>query len=42
MEDAIASLSELLLTLQGTGDYAGTAKLMEEKGVVDAALRSDL
>jgi len=42
MEEAMNSLSELLLTLQGTGDYEGTAKLMNEKGLIDAALQSDL
>jgi hypothetical protein len=42
MEEAMNALSELLLTLQGTGDYEGTAKLMNEKGLIDAALQSDL
>lgn len=42
MGEAMNALSELLLTLQGTGDYDGTAKLMSEKGRVDAGLQSDL
>ena len=42
MEEAMNALSGLLLTLQGTGDYEGTAKLMNEKGLIDAALQSDL
>ena len=42
MEEAMNALSELLLTLQGTGDYEGTARLMNEKGVIGAALQGDL
>ena len=42
MEEATNALSELLLTLQGTGDYEGTAKLMNETGVIGDALQSDL
>jgi len=42
MGEAITALSELLLTLQGTGDYAGTAALMDEKGLIGAGLQSDL
>jgi hypothetical protein len=42
MGEAMTALSELLLTLQGTGDYAATAALMDEKGLIDAGLRSDL
>ena len=42
MEEAMTALSELLLTLQGTGDYEGTAKLIEEKGAIGAQLQSDL
>jgi len=38
----MTALSELLLTLQGTGDYEGTATLMNEKGVIEAGLQSDL
>lgn len=42
MEEAMTALSELLLTLQGTGDYEATATLMNEKGVIEAGLQSDL
>ena len=42
MKEAMNALSESLLTLQGTGDYEGTAKLMDEKGVIGTALRGDL
>ncbi len=41
-EDAIASLSRLLLTLQGDGDYAGAKKLTETKGVIARSLQADL
>ena len=42
MEEAMTALSELLLTLQGTGDYDGTATLIEEKGAIGAELEGDL
>lgn len=42
MEEAMTSLSTLILTLQGDGDYAGVDKLVKEKGVVGAELQSDL
>jgi hypothetical protein len=42
MQEAMTALSELLLTLQGTGDYAGTAALIEEKGVIGPELQRDL
>jgi hypothetical protein len=42
MGEAMTALSELLLTLQGTGDYAATATLMDEKGLIGAGLQSDL
>lgn len=42
MGEAITALSELILTLQGTGDYAATAALMEEKGLIERGLQSDL
>lgn len=42
MEEAMTALSELLLTLQGTGDYAATAALIEEKGAIGAELQGDL
>jgi hypothetical protein len=42
MGEAMTALSELVLTLQGTGDYDATAALMDEKGLIDAGLQSDL
>ena len=42
MQDAMNSLSELILTLQGNGDYDAVKKLMEEKGVIGKTLQVDL
>ena len=42
MREAVAGLSELILTLQGDGDYDGVAQLIEEKGVVPPELQADL
>jgi hypothetical protein len=42
MEEAMSSLSNLLLTLQGNGDYEGASSLTNEKGVIDAVLQADL
>ena len=42
MGDAVNSLSILILTLQGDGDYDGVAKLVAEKGVIGATLTEDL
>ena len=42
MSEAIDSLSKLILTLQGNGDYEGVAKLVAEKGLIKADLQSDL
>jgi hypothetical protein len=42
MQDAMSSLSNLLLTLQGDGDYEGASSLTNEKGVIDAELQRDL
>ena len=42
MREAVSGLSELILTLQGDGDYEGVTKLIEEKGVVLPELQSDL
>ena len=41
-QDAIASLSRLLLTLQGDGDYDGAKDLTETKGIITPALQADL
>ncbi len=42
MEDAMASLSRLLLTLQGDGDYEGAKQLTESRGVIKPVLQRDL
>jgi hypothetical protein len=42
MNMAMKELSNLILTLQGNGDYDGVAKLVSEKGVISAELQSDL
>ncbi len=42
MEEAMKDLSNLILTLQGNGDYDGVAKLVKEKGKISADLQKDL
>ncbi|WP_340677976.1 Zn-dependent hydrolase [Paraglaciecola sp.] len=42
MGKAVDALSNLILTLQGDGDYAGVAKLVAEKGIIKAQLAADL
>jgi len=42
MQNAMAALSELLLTLQGNGDYEGASELMATKGVISEELQNDL
>jgi len=42
MNKAMTSLSELILRLQGDGNYAGVGKLFEEKGNVSVELAADL
>ena len=42
MQDAMAALSELLLTLQGNGDYEGARQLTAEQGVIGSQLQADL
>jgi uncharacterized protein YcfL len=42
MEIAMTELSELILKLQGNGDYNGVANLVKEKGVISPELQSDL
>ena len=42
MQGAIASLSRLLLTLQGDGDYEGAKELTETKGIITPQLQADL
>lgn len=42
MRNAMNSLSEKILTLQGNGDYAGVVALFEQLGSIDAQLQADL
>lgn len=42
MEQAMNGLSELILTLQGNGDYEGVKSLMTTKGKISADLQKDL
>ncbi|MEO1575354.1 MAG: Zn-dependent hydrolase, partial [Pseudomonadota bacterium] len=42
MQDAMAALTETLLTLQGNGDYVGTYQLMKDKGIVPDDLQNSL
>ncbi len=42
MEVAMTDLSNLILTLQGNGDYDGVAKLVADKGVISSGLQADL
>jgi hypothetical protein len=42
MQVAMKDLSNLILTLQGNGDYDGAAKLVAEKGIISSELQSDL
>jgi hypothetical protein len=42
MEQAMESLSRLILTIQGDGDYAAAGALLAEKGVVGPALQAEL
>jgi hypothetical protein len=42
MASAIDTLSELILTLQGNGDYNGVKLLVAEKGVIGEVLSADL
>ena len=42
MENAMVALSQLILTIQGDGDYAAAGALLEEKGTVGTALQAEL
>ncbi|QCR23360.1 Zn-dependent hydrolase [Pontibacter sp. SGAir0037] len=42
MRESMNKLSELILTLQGNGDYAGVGKLLNEQGQIDASLQKSL
>ena len=42
MREAVRSLSERILTLQGDGDYEGANAFMDEMAVMDETLQADL
>ena len=42
MQSAMAALSEVLLTLQGDGDYDGASELLATRGVISGELQADL
>ena len=42
MEGAMKDLSNLILTLQGNGDYDGVAQLVADKGIISEDLQNDL
>ena len=42
MGTAVKDLSQLILSLQGEGDFEGVSKLVAEKGIIDAQLQKDL
>lgn len=42
MQKAMNSLSNVIITLQGNGDYEGVKKMMEEKGKIGPELQKDL
>ncbi|MBN1186009.1 MAG: Zn-dependent hydrolase [Bacteroidales bacterium] len=42
MKEAMNSLSNLILTIQGDGDYNAAGKLIEEKGIIYPELSEDL
>lgn len=42
MREAMNALSEIILTLQGNGDYDGVAQLVAEKGKIGDVLQSEL
>jgi hypothetical protein len=42
MRQAMTALSEVILTLQGDGDYEGASQLINEKGLIEPQLQTDL
>ncbi|MEM7297639.1 MAG: Zn-dependent hydrolase [Bacteroidota bacterium] len=42
MREAMDALSEIILTLQGNGDYEGVAQLVAEKGKIGEVLQAEL
>jgi hypothetical protein len=42
MPEAVRTIAQRILTLQGDGDYQGAGRLLAERGVVPGVLRADL
>ena len=42
MQAAMNALSEIILTLQGNGDYDGVTELVADKGIIGSELQADL
>ena len=42
MAEAMAALSEVILTLQGDGNHAGAGELLGQQGVIFPGLQADL
>ena len=42
MQTAMNALSEIILTLQGNGDYDGVTELVADKGIIGSELQADL
>jgi hypothetical protein len=42
MKQAMEALSQLILTIQGNGDYEAAGQLLNEKGVIGSGLRNEL
>jgi len=42
MKNAVQSLTTLILTIQGDGDYEAAARMIKQYGVIDDMLRADL
>ena len=42
MQTAMTSLSAMILTIQGDGDFAAAEKLINDKGVIRANLQADI
>jgi len=42
LQDAATAMSEMILTLQGDGDYEGVANLVEQKASIGSQLQKDL
>jgi len=42
MQEASIELTQIILKLQGDGDYEGTKKILDEQGIIKADLQADL